>query len=68
MATGRGVNKDIRALLRRAKRAGCHVRMARSGHYRITGPSGGAITVASTPRRPALDRIRADLRRIGTQL
>lgn len=58
-------SKDIRQLLAKAARQGCHVRQAKSGHFRVTGPSGDTVTVAHSPRAPRLDKIRADLRRIG---
>lgn len=62
------MNKDVRKLLRRARRAGCRIHVARSGHYRVLGPNGGAITIACSPAKPALDRIRNDLRRIGARI
>lgn len=56
---------DLRALLRRAKKNGCTVRHAKSGHYRVTGPTGDTVTVAYSPRSRTLHKVRADLRRIG---
>jgi hypothetical protein len=56
---------DLRALLRRAAKSGCTVRQAKSGHYRVTGPTGDTVTVAYSPRSRRLHKVRADLRRIG---
>lgn len=62
--------KDVRQLLRRLHRQGFTIRIARSGHYRVTGPCGGVVTVASSPHggRRSLANARAALRRIGAQL
>lgn len=64
------MNKDIQQLLRRLRRQGFTIRHARSGHYRISNPTGTTVTVASTPHagRRAHHNIRASLRRIGARL
>lgn len=58
-------SKDIRQLLATAVRRGCTVRLAKSGHWRVTGPNGKTVTVAYSPRARCTKAIRADLRRIG---
>lgn len=61
--------KDIKHLLRKARRQGFTVRRARSGHYRLTSPAGATITIAATPSGPGgIHRARADLKRLGAQL
>ena len=62
--------KDTRALLRRLRKQGFAIRLAGSGHWRVTGLNGATVTVASTPssgRRSYLNT-RADLKRIGARL
>jgi hypothetical protein len=62
------VNKDLKPLLARVVRQGFAVRIARSGHYRVSSPAGGTVTVARTPRAGGLAKVRADLKRIGARL
>lgn len=63
-------SKDTRTLLRRLRKQGFSIRLAGSGHWRVTGLSGHTVTVASTPRggRRSLLNTRADLKRIGARL
>jgi hypothetical protein len=61
--------KDTRRLLGKLRDQGFTVRLARSGHFRVTAPSGETVTVSATPRSPrSLRDARADLRRIGAQV
>lgn len=63
------MNKDIQQLLGRLREQGFHVRLARSGHYRVSR-GGRTTTVSATPRsgRRAHANIRASLKRIGARL
>ena len=62
--------KDTRQLLRRLHRQGFSSRIAKTGHVRVTSPTGATVTIAATPRRGKRGsrNARADLRRIGAQL
>jgi len=64
-----GNRKDVQQLLKRLPNAGFEVKRSPTGHWRVTNRhTGRAVTVAQSPKRPALDRVRADLRRIGAPL
>lgn len=63
-------NKDVERLLKAAERAGATIKRGAhgTGHFKVRGP-GGQIVVASSPSRPALDRIRRDLtKRAGLRI
>ncbi len=64
---GRPVSsKCTEQLLDRVRDQGFVVKLARSGHYRVTGPDGTTVTVPKTPAtRRSLRNTRAALRRIG---
>jgi hypothetical protein len=63
------VNKDIQQLIRRLHDQGFRIRLARSGHYRITRGD-RTITIPATPRggRRTHANVRAALKRIGAEL
>lgn len=61
--------KDISVLLDAARAQGFTVRLRRSGHYRVTAPSGATATVPATPSGGrSVANTRAALRRIGAVL
>lgn len=61
--------KDIGALLDKVREQNFTVRLAKSGHFRVTSPDGETVTVSASPRSPrALRDVRADLRRLGAAL
>lgn len=61
----RGVRGDQRALLKRAIKAGCLVRLGKN-HIRVDTPNGGPVFMsATTSDVRAVTRQRADLRRAG---
>jgi hypothetical protein len=63
--------KDTRQLIRRLREQGYTVRLAKSGHYRVTGPSGATVTMPATPGRGnrSMANVRANLRKhIGADL
>lgn len=65
------MNKDIEQLLAELRRQGFTVRVRKTGHYRVTAPSGDHVTVPGTPcggRSRSLLNARAALRRIGADL
>jgi predicted RNA binding protein YcfA (HicA-like mRNA interferase family) len=69
-ATVGGVNKDVKAFIRRLERAGLVVERSGGGHYRVRTPAGG--TVAFVPFSPSTNRWRentiAQLRQRGIEL
>jgi predicted RNA binding protein YcfA (HicA-like mRNA interferase family) len=62
--------KETRQLIRVLERQGFTVRLAKSGHYRATGPGGDTVTLPATPRQGnrSYANQRARLRAIGADL
>jgi predicted RNA binding protein YcfA (HicA-like mRNA interferase family) len=62
-------SKDTRQLLTELRKQGWAVKLAGSGHWRVTSPSGETITVPATPQSwRSLRNTRAELRRAGARL
>ncbi|WP_319172383.1 hypothetical protein [Streptomyces sp. ME08-AFT2] len=64
------MNKDMRALLDKAREQGFRVRLCGSGHYIVAGRR-GVVSVSATPtggRSRTLANTRSKLRRLGAQL
>lgn len=58
--------KDVRAIIRSARRAGWSVGFTNGGHLRFHAPSGVTIYAASTPSDPrSIANLRAHLKRCG---
>lgn len=63
------MNKDVEALIRRARKQGITVRRTGSNHYIATNAAGDRESLPQTPRGgKSLIGIRAKLRRLGAQL
>jgi ribosomal protein S25 len=64
--TGRGLrisDKDVNALVQKAVSLGAKVSQLGDGHFSVTRPGRtGSVTVAGTPSRPAIERIRKRMR------
>jgi hypothetical protein len=61
--------KDIRKLVRKLRRQGWVVAIARSGPWRLTSPSGERITCSMSPSDPhAYANVRSDARRLGADV
>lgn len=62
--------KDMRQMIGRVRRQGFEVSRTGGNHLRVISPSGGAVTVPSSPSggRRSLENTRACLRRIGADL
>lgn len=58
-------NKDLRAILRDAERAGAKVERTGGDHLRITLPNGKTLTKGSTPGDAPVRLLRHDLRKAG---
>jgi predicted RNA binding protein YcfA (HicA-like mRNA interferase family) len=57
-------HKDTRQLIARLREQGFTVRLAKSGHYRVSGPGGQTVTVPQSPScGRSLANARANLRR-----
>ena len=63
---GRGVPKEIKALLKRAEHAGAIVTQGRSGHFKVTG-TGWVVMVSQTPKNVehCVEAARRDMRKRG---
>ena len=61
------MNKDLKALSRKAKKQGFTVEYARNGHLIWQGPDGRKVQTSSTPNTTTklLLDIKRDLRKIG---
>jgi hypothetical protein len=58
--------KDVRDIVRGARRAGWTVRTTNGGHLRFNAPSGESVYAASTPSDPrSVATLRAHLKRRG---
>jgi hypothetical protein len=61
--------KDIQQLVRKLVRQGWAAVIAKSGHWRLTAPSGEQMTCASSPKGDrALKNARSDARRLGARI
>jgi hypothetical protein len=61
--------KDIRQLVRKLVRQGWDAVIAKSGHWRLTAPTGEQMTCASSPKGDAAYRnARSDARRLGARI
>jgi hypothetical protein len=61
--------KDIRQLVGKLRRQGWAAVIARSGHWRLTTPSGEQMTCAYSPKGDrALRNARQDARRLGADV
>lgn len=61
--------KDIRQLVDKLRQLGWDAVIAKSGHWRLTAPSGEQMTCASSPKGDrALKNARSDARRLGARL
>lgn len=69
-STLRGItNKDAKAVLRKAIKAGCTVEITNGTHVRITTPSGAVVRTGLTSGSSRAGvYLRADLRRAGVDL
>ena len=56
--------REIDQFLSRLRACGCTARLTRAGHWRVTGPKGGTVTVPQTPSdRRSLRNVRSNIRR-----
>lgn len=62
--------KETKQLIRRLRDQGFTVQLAKSGHYRCTGPGGDTVTIPATPSSGGRSYAnqRARLRSIGAVL
>lgn len=60
------IPKDLRPIIRRARKAGWSVSQTAKNHLLLEGPDGGRVTApGTTANRRAPKRLEADLRRQG---
>lgn len=56
--------REIDQFLSRLRACGCTARLTRAGHWRVTGPKGGTVTVPCSPSDSrSLLNARANVRR-----